>query len=373
MSSATRQIRFMNNNFISRSFTYSSQVSAFPASNAYNSSRSKVWKPGGNFTVVSSNKVLYVNDGGDLTITLTEGSYTYATLATHIQTKLNASSSNWTCSYDFAGSTFKFTISRSSGTAHLRLSSTTDAAWDMLGFTGTTDLTTSPFVAMEQRNHTEEWLQCDVGVPQNATFGALIGPIGEVLNLSNTANLRLQANNIDYWIDPPVDIAMSLDSQGSFQFLDDTVTDSYRYWRIYIKDRLNYRGPQGIKIAHAYIGSDVTLTGSNIGPGFGKTLVDPSLVQYSESGAAFYEVRTKYLSIPNMSIQLLSGSEQRELEQLFYDLGVQTPFYVSLDPKLEVSNSLQELTRYVLMQRPVNLQHIIRDYYSFSMEMREAF
>ena len=121
-----KNVRFMNNNFLERSFTFSSEQASFPGSNLVNTSRSGVWKPAGNFEVKSTNKNIYINDGADKTVTLTEGSYTYATLAAHIQTRLNAASSNWTCTYDNV-LTFKFTITRSSGTKVLRKSQTTNA------------------------------------------------------------------------------------------------------------------------------------------------------------------------------------------------------------------------------------------------------
>src|SRR5690606_33367489 len=93
------------------------------------------------------------------TVTLTEGSYTYATLATHIQTQLNAASSGWTVAY--STTTGKFTISRS-GSGTLRFSETTDAAWDTLGFLGAVDDASGPWVSDEQRNHTDEWVKVDL-------------------------------------------------------------------------------------------------------------------------------------------------------------------------------------------------------------------
>jgi hypothetical protein len=94
------------------------------------------------------------------------------------------------------------------------------------------------------------------------------------------------------------------------------------------------------------VGDHVSMTASNMATGFRKELVDPSNVLQSEAGALFFETRPRYLSIGNAQIQLLSGSEQRDLEQLFYDLGKRDPFFVSIDPDLEVSASLGELTSY---------------------------
>lgn len=365
-----KKIRFMNNNYLERSFTYSSQLAGFPATNAHNTSRSKIWKPAGNFEITSSNNLLYINDGSNKTVTLTAASYLYSTLASHIQTQLNAASSGWTCTY--SSSTGKFTITRSSS-ATLRITQTTSAVWDTIGFTGTSDLTALTFIADAQRNHTSEWIQCDVGVPQLATFCALLSGIDEVFTLSETATVKLRANNIDYWVSPPVDITIPVTDLGCFYFFDDLVTDSYRYWRIEIIDRGNYNGPEGIEVAYGYIGDHTTITTSNIASGFNQELSDPSITMQSENGALFVEVKPRYLTIANCGIQLLSGSEQREIQQLFYDLGVRNPFLVSIDPGTEVTAALEELTRFVIMTRPPRFDHVFRTYYNIDFEMREAF
>lgn len=367
-----KSLRFMANNFLESTMTYSSQVTAFPATNSINTSRSRVWKFGGNFEIISSNKKIYINDGSDKTITLTEGSYTYSTLASHIQTQLNASSSNWTCTYNNSA-TFKFTINRSSGTAVLRLSVTTDASWDTLGYTGTSDRSTPAFVADEQRNHTSEWIKCDLGVPQLATFVGIISGIDEIFSLSEEASVKIQANNIDYWVSPPVDVTVDIGDISAMKILDDDVVSNYRYYRVQIIDRRNYLGPEGMRIAYIYVGDHTTITTSNMARGFSKELTDPSNVLQSESGALFFETKPRYLTISGAQVQLLSGDERRELEQLFYDLGVRTPFFVSIDPGEEVTGTLEELTRFVVMTRSPTLEHIIRDYYNISFEMREAF
>ncbi len=168
-------------------------------------------------------------------------------------------------------------------------------------------------------------------------------------------------------------MTVEVGSSGCLAFLDDTSTATYRFWRIQIIDRLNYLGPEGISLAYAYIGDDITMTTSNMSTGFSKELVDPTNVLQSESGALFFETRPRYLSFSNAQVQLLSGQEKRDLEQLFYELGKRTPFIVSIDPNLEVSESLEELTRFVVMVTNPTFDHVIRDYYNINFEMREAF
>ena len=368
-----KNARFMANNFLSTNFTYSSQKStSFPASNIYNSSRSRVWKTGGNFEVTTSNQNLYINDGTDKTVVLTAGTYTYSTLATHIQTQLNASSTNWTCTYN-SSTTFKFTIARSSGTAVLRQTVTTNAAWDMLGYTLGTDAAVTPFVADEQRNHTSEWVKCYFPVGQLPTFVALMSQIDEAFCLSDEAVVKLQANNLDLWTSPAVDVSVPVENLAAMAVLDTSVTTSYNYFRIVVIDRKNPLGPEELTFGYAYVGDHVTMTSTNIARGFSKRLVDPSIVSSSESGALFFEERPRYLEISGSEIQMLNGTDADEIEQLFYDLGVTTPFLLSIDPDETISRNLSDLTRLMIMTESPEFQHVIYDYYNVGFSMRESF
>lgn len=367
-------IRFCDNNFAdsSATITGSSQYSAtYAVSNAYNPIRAKVWRTGGNFTVTSSNGSVYINDGSDKTVSLTAGDYTYSTLATHVQTQLNASSSGWTVSYDYAGGTYKFTISRSSS-GTLRFATTSNAAWDMLGYTQTANSTGTSWVADEQRNHTHERYVIDLGMQMAPTFFAAIGPLSEAFTISDSATCRLLCNNINSWTSP--DLAISLDryDSGMFKFLDDQTDTLYRYFAFDIVDRTNPLGPDGIKLGYIYLGDYTTVTTSNVAIGFDKQLVDPSDVAESESGALYFNRRTKYRTFSNMSIQNLGASERRELEAMFESIGIDTPFFISLDPTLAVSSTIDEYTMYGYFAQAPRLAHVIRDYYTLSFDVREA-
>lgn len=369
-----KNARFMNNNFLENGFDYSSQLSAeFQAVNIYDTARSLVWMPGGNFEITASNCKLYINDGSDKTITLDEGSYTYSTLATHIQTKLNASSSNWECSYN-SSTTFKFTINRTSGSATIRQTQTTGAVWDTLGYTQGTDVTPAPFVADEQRNHTSEWIALDCSIPQLATFAGLFGPIDEVFCLTSSATVYLQASNVnDDWANPTFELELDVGSLAAMGMLDDDLDTAYRYYRIEIFDRTNPLGPEGLVFGYGYIGDHVTTTNTNIATGFEKVLNDPSVVQSSEDGALFVSTRPRFLEINSAEIQYLSGTEYDELEQLFYDLGVRTPFVMSIDPGVEVSRRLEDMTRLMIMSAKPQMRHVLTDKYFVQFSMRESF
>ncbi len=361
--------RFMSNNFLEMGFTYSSQFSSsFPASNVYGTSRARIWKTGGNFEITASNQKLYINDGTDKTITLTVGTYIYSSLATHIQTQLNASSSNWTCTYN--STTCKFAFTRSSGTKIFRLSQTSNACWDTIGYTQTLDQTI--YAPDESRIHTSEWLKCDKLTNQEAGFMALLGEIDSKFCLSTNAVVKLQANNFDDWTLPAIDVSVPVEGGAVMAFFDDEASD-YRFWRMQIIDRLNPLGPTGLTFSYAYIGDYTTIEDTNIATGFSRVLNDPSISQQSENGALFFQIRPRFQSVESAQIQMFKDDDRDTLEQLFYDLGVRTPFFLSIDPGLNVSTRLIDMTRLMIMTQNPSFDHVLRGYYNLSFSMREAF
>lgn len=368
-----RRIRFCANNYAEgATLTYSSQDSSYPLSNTQIQSRSKVGRFGGYFEITSENQNVYINDGSDKTVALTIGTYTYSTLASHVQTRLNASSSNWTCTYDFNGGTFKFTIDRSSGTEVLRFSQSTNAAWDTLGFTGLVDDNSGPFVADEPRNHTGEFLKWDFGTSRPIGFFAAIGKITKAFGLSSAANIYLMANSVDDFTNPPMNLTLSPHDRGIMRFQDDLDDYSYRYLKFGFDDRLNPCGPKGFEIGHVYAGDYETYTTTSVNRGFDKKTVDPSLVNETDAGALFFLKRPKYRTWQNMEIENVAASERRIIEDLYEDVGLSKSFYLSLDPTLTLSEELQELTVYGNFASDPRWRSVIRDVFTQSLEFREA-
>ena len=376
MTTRNHRIRFMENNFaelISASISYSSQLSSFPFDNAVNKFRSRVWKPSGyfEFSTEYDNNKIYINDGINKEITL-NGSYaTPALAAAHIQTQLNASSANWTVTYDVVSETYKFTISNS-GSVILRLSEQTSSAWNTLGYTLTTDQTGTSFEAQEQRNHLHEKVTFDLGYNATITFFALIGPLNEVFSISNNASVVLLGSNLNQWSNPPFSVSLPITDLGAIRFLDDYDDTGYRFWRVLIEDKQNPNGPSGFSIGHLYIGDYITLSNRNINIGFEKGDIDPSDIIESEAGVLHYDTKTKYSKISSASIGLLNRSDKDVLTSMFNKLGKTTPFFISLDPLTQTTSSIDELTKYVVFSDEPKFRHIINDIYSMSMSFREV-
>lgn len=368
------RIRFMENNFAEETgitVTYSSQLTEFPATNCYqNKFRGKPWKPSGLFEITATNNKFYINDGSPKTATITVGSYlTPAALATQIQSQLNTVSTGWTVSYL---GTYKFRVSHAS--AHtIVFSNSTNAIWTTIGYTYNTDQVISTNLdANEQRNHTSEWIRFDFGTQQLVTFFGLISKLDEVFSISSTATIKLQANNLDAWTAPPLDLSISRSDQGILTFLDTINDTSYRYWRFYFQDKLNPLGPEGFSFGYIYLGDYLTFDDRNVFNGFQKQIVDPSTVQETESGVMYFSNKKRYAVLSGNTIGFLDKSQRDLMEQFFYDYGRTTPFFVSFDPTLCWTNNASDYTKFVVFQDNPTFTHVIFDKFNISINFKEV-
>ncbi len=372
MTTRNQNVRFCQNNMLAASgvtVTASGAKPGFPVSNLYSDFRYKLWQPPGTFEVTTSNQKLYINDGSDKTATITTGTYIYSTLATAVAAALNAVSSSWTCTYDFSGGTFKFTIGRT-GTKTLRLTQTTNAAWDMLGFAGTADQDAA--AADEPRNHTSEWFVVDLGVARSPKAFFLRAAADGLFPLSASATVSLKGNNLNSFTSPALSRVPEVETDGITHWLDDLADTEYRYWKFEFSDRLNTVGPEGFGLNVAYLGDYVTLTQRNVGIGFNRQLVDPSERTESESGVLYARRRQKYWRFESMGISELTGSERTDLESFISDVGTTTPFFLAVDPTVTVSESAGEFTKYVVFDQMPAMQHVRYDIWSYGFSVREV-
>ena len=365
----------MDNNFaelISASITKSSELSAFPFTNAISKFRSRVWKPQGNFDITSSNKTLYIDDGSPLSADVTVQAYASpAALATEIQTQLNAVSANWTCTYDLSGGTYQFTIANS-GSVTLRLSQTTTAIWDTIGYTTSSDIVGTSFVADQQRNHTSEFCIFDLAHNSAMTFFGVIGPLDSVFTLSTSATVKIQASNLNLFDSPPLDVTLTPTDAGILHFFDDITDTSYRFWKYSWVDKLNAGGPQGFEVGHIYLGDYVTLTDRTLQSGWSRSSIDPSRVSISESGVLHFDTKTKYTSFTGGGIAAMPKASKDLIDKHYNKVGKTTPFFVSFDPTKAVTDTQEELTKYVVYDREPVFTHLKGELFSVSLEFREV-
>ena len=373
----TDPIRFANLNTIvaDNNTTFSSEDSTDVFANVYDAKRNTYWTPTGNFDIDATNNKLYFNDGGNKTATIVVGAYaTGPLLATQIETQMNAVSSSWAVSYSaFGGSTpGRFRIVRSSGSGTLQFSNQTNAIWDTIGFTTTVDLPHNRR-SDQIRAHTTEWYMVDMGLPSQVRYVAMNGPSDEVVQYSASASVTLQGNNVDLWDSPPFEQAITVGDSGMFGNIPNSTNSIYRYWRVEIIDRENGSivSSEG-KISNIYLGDVTTPTGTNLASGFSRSQVDPSLQATSESGVIYFDTRNKYETFNGQSIQLLTTSDRNDLEQMFFDYGISTPFFVSIDPSIAVSDDIDDYNKWVYFAARPTFTHVFKNYYNMGLSLREG-
>lgn len=367
--------RFMQNNLAvltTGQITVSSELAAFQFSNVQNTFRSKIWKPSGHFLIEEDvNDKIYINDGSPKTATITFGDYdTPDDLATEIETQLNAISSGWTVNYNSVPGEYKFSIAHASAYT-LVLSNQTEAIWDTIGFTNTIDqiISTEEF-ASDTRVHTDEYVIWDLGYNASIEFFAVICPLGEAFPISDTATVKLQANNINDFTSPQLDITLEITPGGILRFLDDIDDTGYRFWKFSFIERDAFNGPSGFNLSYIYLGDYLTLS-RNISVGFQKTINDPSTRSESENGAIYFDQKVRYATFSNSGIQFLTKDDRDQLEQLYFNYGSTTPFFFSIDPSLCISNDLYDLTKYVIFDSAPVFTHIKGEYFNVSITFRE--
>lgn len=365
----SKPVRFMYNNFgnaQSTTRTYSSQLSSFPLTSAFDSYRFTGWRPSGAFEITASNNTIYINDGTDKTVTLAIATYTTgALLATQIQTALNAASTNWTCTY--SSSTYKFTIDRSSGTKILRKSQTTNAVWDDIGYLGIIDAAAS--VADVIRIHTSEWLHFDLSNQYPIDSFIAIGSLSTFFPIPETANVTIKANNLNDFSNPPLNETITPTAEGIFKFINAT-NSSYRYWRVDFEDRENPNGPSVFDIRVIYLGDAVAMD-RNISNGFRATRIDRSNASESEGGAFYYREKPKYWTIAG-SVDWTKPADRKIISDLYDYVGNTRPFFVALDPDAAISDTVAEFTKYVTFDGNLEKSHLLYNYFSLPISFREV-
>jgi len=366
------RVRFCENNFAeltAAQIQFSSESAIFPFKNCINKFRSKVWKPTGYFEITSSNNKIYINDGSLKTITLTAGGYaTPALLASHIQTKLNAASTDWTVSH--LANSYKFKIERTSS-ATLSLSNQSNSVWSTIGFESITDEIGTEFIADEQRNHTSEFVLFDMGYNAQMTFLACIGPLDEVFSISSGAVITLKGNNLNEWNSPPFSITLQRNDLGIYKFFDEFADTGFRYWKLEIQDKFNPLGPNGISIGHLYLGDYVTLSDRNISTGITYKNNDQSTVSESENGTLYFDVKTKYKTVDGLEFQYLQKENRKTIDKMFNKLGKTTPFYIAIDPTEKISD-LEEFTLYCVFSDMPSFRHRFSDMFDCQFLIREV-
>lgn len=347
--------------------TVSSETVGFELTNALNYRRAKTWKPTGRFLIDSTNNKVYFNQAGDLIATVANANYaTGSALATAVQTAMNAVGSGWTVTY----SSNRFTLSRSNSRT-VQFSNTTNAIWNTLGYTWSTDILSNSFPANEKRCHYPyEEIQVDFGAITPIGFFAIIGKIGEEFQISDTATISLLGNNINSFASPQYSQTATVTNDGAFLFLDQDNTTSFRYWRIRIQDFYNPLG--NFEISNIYLGQTEELD-VNIQNEFEFSLNDATEKSESESQVTYFDEKFKQWRFSGLSYALLDKTNMKKLMDIFQEKGISRQFYLCIDPTTAITTTIEQFNRLVFFANTPNFKQVFYDRYNSTCNFVEAF
>jgi len=365
-----KSIRFMNNQLAHTGNTvFSSSTGTFPSSNVFNTSRSRVWTPSGHFLIDDTNNQFNANG---FSASVANGNYaTPAALVVALNTALDTITSGWAFAYSDVTKLFSITAP---SIVVIDLSITTNSIWDTIGFGSAIYSSGVSYTAPAPRIHTSEYLSIDLGIAQHVSFVGLIGPLDELFSLSEQAVVTISASNLPDLTTPAFSVMATITTGGVLEFIDtDNEEDTtYRYWKIDIQDRENIDGTDSLKFGFCYLGNAKTFTTTNVAKGFSKNITDPSKKSTSEGGQLFFQTKPKYYQFKSMSIELMDQVERLEVEQLFYDMGISEPMFISIDPTQSISLTADEYTKYCIFDSAPDFKHVFLDYYSLSLSLREV-
>lgn len=160
---------------------------------------------------------------------------------------------------------------------------------------------------------------------------AMVFRKNEVIALSDSAVVKLQANATDVWTSPAVDVTITFDDENSMFSHYFTSDQSYQFWRISIVDPAN---PYGyIEISNVILSKAITLPCPD--NGFKWSLADQSSVVKTQFGQRYYNIRPNIRSL-NLSVPLVEYTVMESLADLYERVGTAEVVGVVIDPNEDV-------------------------------------
>ena len=369
------QFRILDTNYFfssSYTMTVSSEDADFPKENLRNYLRSKVWRttPGSNYVIdATNNKLDFTEGGGELTATISSGTYTATTLCTEIDTRVTAAGAgSYTVTY--STTTGKFTIVKSAGTFTLKWATGTNTATSIrtaIGFSNADDTGALTYTSDTVALHTEEWVKLDLGSAKNVDSVAVIFDGVDGVRLSASAVVKIQGNATDAWTAPSVDTTLSLDASYDVMTHFYSSAQSYRWWRLKIVDVDNSN--LFVEIPKVVL-SSATQLGQVPEVGFRNKIVDGSKKAENEYGHSYFDIypSRRYL---RFMFKALSSADIETMFLMFQTVGKHTPVCVSLDS----TATLFDKDRFFLYGRfttDFDAQHEFYDRFNLEMEIAEG-
>jgi hypothetical protein len=310
----------------------SSEHPQFPAEYSQDDTPALMWRSrhgtgsgNGRFVVAASSNQLIDFDlgGGELTATITAGTYTGATLATEIKAQLDTAGTA-TFAVTYSETTGAFTISLAAGNFSLTWQSGTHTATNagvLLGFGRAADSAgADTYTSTTMVIHTSESIDCDFGAAQTYDFMAILGH-----NLTSSASITVQGADDAAMTTNVVSDTITYNSTNVYAFLATARTK--RYIRVVITDVAN---PSGfVQVAGVVVGS-YWEPNRDFGP-YSEGETDETEVELSPSANLFVVQERPKMVVRELEFKGLNAAAIAELRLLLAEVGVSKALILCTD------------------------------------------
>lgn len=162
---------------------------------------------------------------------------------------------------------------------------------------------------------------------------AMVFRKNEVIAISDSAVVKLQANATDVWTSPSVDVTLTFDDDNSVFTHYFTSDQSYQFWRISIVDPGNPLGY--VEISNVILSKAISLACPD--NGFKWSISDQSEVVKTQFGQRYYNIRPNIRDL-NVTVPLVEDTVMESLADLYERVGTAEVVGVVIDPEGNVFN-----------------------------------
>lgn len=314
---------------------------------------------GGTFVIDETNNVLNI-DGN--TYNLTQGQYVRGDLIAHINTLLDGTgiTLSWSDNGFFR---FQKIISFDFDTT------TGDGILNTLGFNNNVNYNDVLEVnAINSRYHFPcEFIEVDFGYTPNMGFLGMVTSSLKEFGLSSQAKVKVMASQVNNFDLPAFTKFATITTEGAYLFLTDDEYD-FRFWRIEIEDNNN---DKDVEIGYLYLGEAHTFNKAFHDQGSEETYNDFSEIYKTENGGIIPFERQAQKTFGNIVFRYVEPETRSYIVDVWKRFKTVRPFFIALDPNVEISKSIEDLTMLCSFRASPLLTHVVANRWDFTIEVDE--
>ena len=213
----------------------------------------------------------------------------------------------------------------------------------------------------------DQYLEFDLGYQARPKTAILINEQRGIL-LSQQATIKVIGSNDGNWTTPEVEVVIPWDENFISKF-DDSAFGSCRFYRFFFDDPNQVDGY--LEVGNLFLGESVQFTSSDVALNWDDTKLDDSDEIESDGGEPWFDTKTQR-DRWTFELPLMNKTDKDNLVEIFKTVGRHKPFYLHLDPGLEISSTQSELARYVRFINDLSVVNVFNDAYNVRISVKEA-